>query len=72
MKNLPVMLLSDRDAFWDGMRAQELRWKNLLPLVTLQMVTCMRPMLTKPEKGWWTAEKKFFLSHFGSAFEQKK
>ncbi len=47
-------------------------WFLILTLVTLQMVTCMRPMLTKPEKGWWTAEKKFFLSHFGSTFEQKK
>jgi len=47
-------------------------WFFIFALVTLQMVTCMRPMLTKPEKGWWTGEKKFFLSHFGSAFEQKK
>lgn len=40
MKNLPVMLLTDRDAFWDGMRAQELRWKNLLPLVAFVVLAC--------------------------------
>jgi hypothetical protein len=47
-------------------------WFLILMLVTLQMATCMRPMLAKPEKGWWTAEKKFFLSHFGSTFDQRK
>jgi hypothetical protein len=41
-------------------------WFLILMLVTLQMATCMRPMLTKPEKSWWTGEKQFFLSHFGS------
>ena len=44
-------------------------WFLILILVTLQMTTCMRPMLTLPETGWWTAEKQFFLSHFGSTFE---
>lgn len=43
-------------------------WFLILVLVTLQMATCMRPMLAKPEKGWWTGEKKFFLAHFGSTF----
>jgi hypothetical protein len=47
-------------------------WFLILIVVTLQMTTCMRPMLAKPEKGWWTGEKKFFLSHFGSTFEQQK
>jgi hypothetical protein len=47
-------------------------WFLILIVVTLQMTTCMRPMLGKPEKGWWTGEKKFFLSHFGATFEQKK
>ena len=46
-------------------------WFLILIVVTLQMTTCMRPMLRKPESGWWTGEKKFFLSHFGSTFEQK-
>lgn len=46
-------------------------WFLILILVTLQMTTCMRPMLSRPapETGWWTAEKQFFLSHFGSTFE---
>lgn len=47
-------------------------WFLILIVVTLQMTTCMRPMLGKPENGWWTGEKKFFLSHFGSTFEQTK
>ena len=44
-------------------------WLLILILVTLQMATCMRPMLARPEQGWWTGEKQFFLSHFGSTFE---
>lgn len=47
-------------------------WFLILIVVTLQMTTCMRPMLGKPEKGWFTGEKKFFLAHFGSTFEKKK
>lgn len=47
-------------------------WFLILTLVTLQMVTCMRPMLAKPDKSWWTAEKQFFLAHFGSAFDDDK
>jgi hypothetical protein len=47
-------------------------WFLILIIVTLQMTTCMRPMLAKPEKGWWTGGKQFFLSHFGSMFEEKK
>mgnify|MGYP003604561875 CR=1 FL=1 len=44
-------------------------WFVILVVVTLQMATCMRPMLTTSEKGWWTGEKQFFLSHFGDTFE---
>jgi len=47
-------------------------WFIILIVVTLQMTTCMRPMLSKPEKGWFTPEKQFFLSHFGSTFTQDK
>ncbi|MFC1451841.1 hypothetical protein ACFLSJ_00685 [Verrucomicrobiota bacterium] len=47
-------------------------WFLILIVVTLQMTTCMRPMLGKPAKSWWTGEKKFFLSHFGSTFDQRK
>lgn len=47
-------------------------WFVILILVTLQMTTCMRPMLTEPEEGWWTSKKEFFLSHFGSAINQGK
>jgi hypothetical protein len=46
-------------------------WLWILILVTLQMTTCMRPMLAKPETGWWTAEKKFFLAHFSAAFKDQ-
>ncbi len=47
-------------------------WLLILIVVTLQMTTCMRPMLGKAERSWWTNEKKFFLVHFGDAFEPKK
>ena len=47
-------------------------WFLILTIVTLQMTTCLRPMLSMPENGWWTGDKKFFLSHFGSTFESKK
>jgi hypothetical protein len=48
-------------------------WFFVLVLVTVQMVTCMRPILTAPETdGWWTGKKMFFLQHFGSTFETKK
>jgi hypothetical protein len=29
-------------------------------------------MLGKPENGWWTGRKQFFLSHYISTFEPKK
>ncbi len=47
-------------------------WFFVLVLVTVQMVTCMRPILTAPKAGWWTGEKMFFLQHFGSTFEARK
>jgi hypothetical protein len=46
-------------------------WLMILTIVTLQMATCMRPMLEKPESGWWTGEKQFFLAHFVSSFDFK-
>jgi len=46
-------------------------WFFILTIVTLQMATCMRPMLGRSERGWWTTEKKFFLSHFGSTFKNR-
>lgn len=47
-------------------------WLLVLVVVTLQMVTCMRPILTTPKAGWWTGEKMFFLQHFGSTFDTQK
>ena len=47
-------------------------WFLILTIVSLQMTTCMRPMLAKPEEGWWTGGKAFFLSHFGSTFDEKQ
>lgn len=44
-------------------------WFLILVVVTLQMTTYMRPILAKPERGWLTGEKQFFLSHFGSTFK---
>ena len=47
-------------------------WFFILALVTLQMSTCLRPMLAKPKDGWWTGGKLFFQSHFGSTFDEPK
>lgn len=44
-------------------------WFFVLILVTFQMTTAMRPFLTPPQAGWWTAEKKFFLTHFKDAMK---
>jgi len=46
-------------------------WFFILMIVTLQMTTFMRPMLSAPDKGWRSPGKKFFLSHFSSTFEHK-
>jgi len=47
-------------------------WFVILALVTLQMTTCLRPLLGKPDpaRGWFTSEKKFFLSHYGSTLDE--
>jgi hypothetical protein len=47
-------------------------WFVVFFLVSLQMSTVMRPMLTTSPKGWWTSEKQFFLNHFGSCFTRGK
>ncbi|MEI6562850.1 MAG: hypothetical protein WCO42_00930 [bacterium] len=47
-------------------------WLFILALVTLQMATCLRPMLTSPKDGWWTGGKLFFLSHFSSTFDEPR
>ena len=43
-------------------------WLLVYILVTLQMVTTLRPLLAKPASGWWVAGKKFFLVYFGEQF----
>ena len=40
MSSLPVILLRDRNAFWARMRAQDLRWKDLLGLVAFVVFAC--------------------------------
>jgi hypothetical protein len=40
MKALPTILLRDRDAFWDALRAQKLGWKDLLGLVAFVVLAC--------------------------------
>ena len=44
-------------------------WFFILMLVTLQMATCMRPMLSQSDDGWWTSKKQFFLAHFVATLE---
>lgn len=40
MKTLPVILLTDRNTFWERMRTQDLRWKDLLSLVVFVVLAC--------------------------------
>ena len=49
-------------------------WLAVFVLVSLQMTTCLRPVLTTPHPGhgWWTPEKAFFLGHYASCFEDAK
>jgi hypothetical protein len=47
-------------------------WFFILALVTLQMATCLRPMLDTPEHGWWTHDKKFFLAHFSAMLDRRE
>ncbi len=39
-------------------------WLLIFILVSFQMATTMRPLIETPKTGWWTAEKKFFGTHF--------
>lgn len=47
-------------------------WFVILTIVTMQMLTYMRPILVKPESGWWTSNKMFFLKHFGTTLTTEK
>lgn len=47
-------------------------WIVIYLLVTFQMTTLLRPILTPPSEGWWTAEKKFFIVHFTDCFTVQK
>ena len=40
MKPLPVILLLNRDAFWERMRADDLRWRDLFSLVMFVVLAC--------------------------------
>ncbi len=39
-------------------------WLIIYIIVSFQMATTMRPLLTKPDSGWWDSGKKFFIVHF--------
>jgi len=48
-------------------------WFAILAVVTLQMTTCMRPMLDKKiSKRLWAEDKMFFMSHLSHVFETNK
>ena len=40
MKSLPFILLRDRDAFWERMRTNDLRWQDLLSLIAFVVLAC--------------------------------
>lgn len=44
-------------------------WFVILVIVSLQMTTCMRPLLGTSGKGILAGEKMFFLAHFVSVFD---
>lgn len=44
-------------------------WLVIYIIVSLQMATTMRPLLTIPEQGWRVTEKKFFLGHFSDSMK---
>jgi len=39
-------------------------WLVIYVIVSLQMATTMRPLLSEAEQGWQMQQKKFFLAHF--------
>lgn len=39
-------------------------WLFIYIVVSLQMTTTLRPLLSRSETGWRSTEKKFFLAHF--------
>ena len=45
-------------------------WFVIFLLVTLQMTTCLRPMLARPADGWRATTKQFFLAHFADAMDE--
>jgi hypothetical protein len=45
-------------------------WLFIFMLVSFQMTTCFRPMLSLPKDKIWTTEKQFFLIHFGKSFTE--
>ena len=47
-------------------------WLAIYIIVTLQMATCLRPLLTRQETGWHTPGKKFFLAHFRDSLTTEK
>lgn len=44
-------------------------WFLVFVIVSLQMVTYLRPMLVTPTGSWWNGEKKFFLAHLADTLE---
>jgi hypothetical protein len=47
-------------------------WLLIYMLVSFQMATTMRPLLSVPQTGWWTGEKQFFGAHFIDCLESEE
>ena len=67
MSALPIILLTDRNAFWDRMRAQELQWNDLLSLVAFVVLAC--GLYGAVLAGWRSPRLSVYVSHFGSTFD---
>lgn len=39
MRSLPIVLLTDRDAFWDRLRLHDYRWRDVIPVVGFIVVS---------------------------------
>jgi hypothetical protein len=47
-------------------------WLIIYIVVSLQMATTMRPLLTISDAGWRDPEKKFFLAHLGDSMRKQQ
>ena len=60
MKTLPVILLTDRDAFWDKLRTQSFQWKDLASLIAF--VVLASGLYGAVLAGWRSPQLAFYVA----------